>query len=180
VPFIGRALVSAVHKNSAPPHRWNSALEESHYADIRMVDKAKATVLVVEDHDSVRIAIATFLKAGGFNVLEASTPQAARTIWAAQAGRIGLLLVDIALGENSSGPDLVEEMFKEGPAIPVLFATAADDAHSRQATRNFPNPTILQKPFSPEALVKAVRTALAEPQVLSGFTTFFKRPAGTA
>jgi hypothetical protein len=30
----------------------------------------------------------------------------------------------------------------------------------------------------PEDLVKAVRDALASPAALSGFTTFFKRPAG--
>jgi DNA-binding NtrC family response regulator len=138
-----------------------------------------ATVLVIEDHDSVRIAMSRFLKTGGFDVLEAATAGEAITIWAEDANRIGLLLVDLAL-DTGSGPDLVEELFKHAPAVPVIFVTAADDIFAGKATRNFPNPTILHKPFTPEALVKAVRNALSQPGALAGFTTFFKRPAKSA
>jgi hypothetical protein len=41
------------------------------------------TVLVIEDHDSVRIlriAVSRFLEKGGFNVLSAATPDAARAL----------------------------------------------------------------------------------------------------
>lgn len=134
------------------------------------------TVLVIEDHDSVRIAIARFLKSGGFNVVEAANPDAARAVWAEHANDICLLVVDIDL-VSMTGPALVEEL---RPQVPVIFATATDDKKAREATRNFENPIILQKPFSPEVLVKAVRAALALPNALSGFTTFFKRPTQAA
>lgn len=140
---------------------------------------AAVTVLVIEDHDSVRIAMARFLKTGGFNALEAATPEAASSIWAEHSNRIALLLVDVDLN-SSSGPDLVQQLFKTGPEVPVIFVTAAEDAQTRTAMKNFPNPTILQKPFTPEVLVKAVRDALESPLALSGFTTFFKRPTATA
>jgi two-component system, cell cycle sensor histidine kinase and response regulator CckA len=136
------------------------------------MDERGATVLIVEDHDSVRIAISRFLKAGGFEPIEAESPEAAKAVWANHRDRISLLLVDIDL-PRMSGPDLVDEL---QPSVPVIFATATDDARSSEATRNFDNPTILQKPFSPEVLVNAVRDALAAPSALSGFTTFFKRP----
>lgn len=135
-----------------------------------------ATVLVIEDHDSVRIAITRFLSAGGFNVLEAATADAAKAIWKEHGKSISLLLVDIGLAAVS-GPDLVEELLTQGPVVPVIFATATDEANARKAARKFKNPTILQKPFSPEVLVKAVRHALSSPDALSGFTMFFKRPA---
>jgi DNA-binding NtrC family response regulator len=138
-----------------------------------------ATVLVIEDHDSVRIAISRFLQAGGFNVLEAATPAAAKAIWADHANSIALLLVDISL-ENASGPELVQELLQTRPDVHVIFATANEDAEAQRATRNFPNPTILRKPFSPETLVKTVRDTLSSPTALSGFTTYFKRPAPKA
>jgi DNA-binding response OmpR family regulator len=144
-----------------------------------MAEATTATVLVIEDHDSVRIAMTRFLTAGGFEVLEAATPDAARAIWTEHANRISLLMVDIGLG-TCSGPDLVEELLNQGSVVPVIFATAMDDVQSRNATRNFQSPTILQKPFSPEVLVKAVRHALSAPSALSGFTMFFKRQAKTA
>jgi two-component system cell cycle sensor histidine kinase/response regulator CckA len=140
------------------------------------MDSSRPTVLVIEDHDSVRIAMTRFLKTGGFDVLEAANPDAARALWAEHSNRVSLLLVDVAL-ETHSGPDLVQDLFKQGPSVPVIFVTASDDVHSKKAARNFPNPTILQKPFTPEVLVKAVRKSLSEPNALSGFTTFFKRPA---
>lgn len=140
-----------------------------------MGQRPAATVLVIEDHDSVRIAISRFLKAGGFDPIEANSPEAVKALWDTHRDRISLLLVDIDLN-GMSGPDLVEEL---QPSVPVIFATATDDNRAREATRNFDNPTILQKPFSPEVLVKAVRDALAAPSALSGFTTFFKRPAST-
>ena len=138
-----------------------------------------ATVLVIEDHDSVRIAISRFLQAGGFNVLEAANPEAAKAIWADHSNRIALLLVDISL-ENASGPELVQELLQTRPDVAVIFATANEDAQAQHATRNFDNPTILRKPFSPETLVKTVRDTLASPTALSGFTTYFKRPARKA
>lgn len=111
-----------------------------------------------------------------WKVLDAATPEAARALWAEHANHISLLLVDVAL-EAHSGPDLVQELFKQGPSVPVIFVTASDDTQSKKATLNFQNPTILHKPFTPEVLVKAVRKALSEPNALAGFTTFFKRPA---
>ena len=124
------------------------------------MDKATpATILVIEDHDSVRIAISRFLKTGGFQVLEAASPEAAKSIWKEHSSRINLLLADIAL-QTSSGPDLVRDLLKKGPKIPVIFATATEEDHAKKATRNFKNPTILQKPFSPEVLVKAINAAL--------------------
>jgi two-component system, cell cycle sensor histidine kinase and response regulator CckA len=139
-----------------------------------MDEGSAVTVLVIEDHDSVRIAMTRFLQAGGFNALEAATPDAATALWAEHCNQIALLLVDVDLNSRS-GPDLVQEFFKMGPVIPVIFVTAAEAVQTRTATKNFPNPTILQKPFTPEVLVKAVRDALESPLALSGFTTFFKR-----
>src|SRR4026208_743626 len=132
-----------------------------------------ATVLVIEDHDSVRIAISRFLEPGGFASFEAATPEAAKALWDIHSHRISLLLVDIDLN-GQPGPDLVEQF---QPAVPIIFATATDIDRPRKATRKVDNPTILQKPVSAEVLVNAVRDALSAPSALSGFTTFFKRPA---
>lgn len=123
--------------------------------------------------------MARFLATGGFIALEAATPEAATAIWTEHCNEIALLLVDIDL-PSRSGPELVQQLFKIGPEIPLIFVTAADAVQTRKAIKHFPNPTVLQKPFMPEDLVKAVRDALASPAALSGFTTFFKRPPAKA
>lgn len=141
------------------------------------MDKVPApTVLVVEDHDSVRVAISRFLKAGGFEPIEAASATAAKALWDLHSNRISLLLVDIDLG-GTSGPDLVKVFCAKRSDVPIIFITATEDAQARKATRDFLNPIILQKPFSPELLVKTVRDTLSAPSALSGFTNFYKRPA---
>src|SRR4051812_27239724 len=60
-------------------------------SDKQAMDSPRAKVLVIEDHDSVRIAITRFLQTGGFDVLDAATPEAALAIWSEHAHRISLL-----------------------------------------------------------------------------------------
>src|SRR6476620_9039133 len=96
---VDSSVLGPSSKNVGDPYKPRALLLSSSLrsADIKRVDKEPATVLLVEDHDSVRIAITRFLKAGGFHVLDAATPESARTFWTKYANRIALLLVDIDL-----------------------------------------------------------------------------------
>ena len=122
------------------------------------------TVLVIDDYDSVRIAIGMILERRGFRVLSADGPPAAIRVWAQHRSKIDLLLVDISM-PGLSGPELVRDLLNEGPPVPVIFATGTGEEQARQATKNISHPTILQKPFSQDLLVETINDALAhQPQ----------------
>lgn len=118
------------------------------------------TILVIDDYDSVRIAIGMILERRGFSVLSADGPPAAVRIWAQHRSKIDLLLVDISM-PGLSGPELVSELLNEGPAVPVIFATGTGEEQARIATKNISHPMILQKPFSQDLLVETINDALA-------------------
>jgi DNA-binding response OmpR family regulator len=125
------------------------------------VDKATgSTILVVDDYDSVRIALSLILKKSGFRVLAAESPNTARLLWNERRTEIDLLLVDISM-PAISGPDLVRELLADGDSTPVIFVTGTGAESAREATQKIRNPNILQKPFAPDVLVKAVEDALA-------------------
>jgi DNA-binding NtrC family response regulator len=122
------------------------------------VDSATGpTILIIDDYDSVRIAISMILRKHGFNVLAAENAAAAKRIWAQSRSSIELLLVDISM-PTITGPELVRELLKEGPRIPVIFVTGIGEVQAREATRDLPTPLILQKPFSPQLLIELVET----------------------
>ena len=118
------------------------------------------TILVIDDYDSVRIAITMILERRGFKTLSADGPAAAVRIWAQHRSRIDLLLVDISM-PGLSGPDLVCDLLREGSPVPVIFATGTGEEQARTATKNISHPTILQKPFSQDLLVETINDALA-------------------
>jgi DNA-binding response OmpR family regulator len=130
-------------------------------ADAYLVDKENAlTILVVDDYDSVRIAVSMILKKNGFRVLAAEDPTVARRIWKENRDAIDLLLVDIAM-PMTTGPELVQELMHDGLKCPVIFATGTGDEQARKATRHLAKPVILQKPFSPEILLGAITDVLS-------------------
>lgn len=100
------------------------------------------------------------LERRGFKALSADGPAAAVRVWAQHRSRIDLLLVDISM-PGLSGPDLVCDLLREGPPVPVIFATGTGEEQARMATKNISHPTILQKPFSQDLLVETINDALA-------------------
>jgi DNA-binding NtrC family response regulator len=126
-----------------------------------MANAVAPTIFVVDDYDSVRIAITMILERQGFRVLTADGAAAARRIWKEHQPAIDLMLVDISM-PTTSGPELVTELMPEGPRVPVIFATGTGNELAHVATENVPHEVILQKPFSAEALIEAIKAALSK------------------
>jgi len=114
-----------------------------------------ATVLVVEDNpDELQICSAV-LYYNGFDVIEASTGEAALEL--ARKHRPAVILMDVRL----PGLDglLVSEILKAGDdtsEIPIVCVTAYDIEPRRAHTAGLQG--VLRKPVPPEVLVKKVRT----------------------
>jgi CheY-like chemotaxis protein len=116
------------------------------------------TVLLVEDEDSIRMLASRMLGDHGYRVEAARDPAAAREIWSVHGAVIDLLLSDVAL-PGTTGLDLATELVRARPDLRVLFMSGF--VPDGPGTQGLPgNPRFLSKPFTADALLRAVRRAI--------------------
>jgi CheY-like chemotaxis protein len=116
------------------------------------------TILLVEDDAQVRELVSRSLARSGYRVLTAGNGEEALEVLRSTLG-IDLLFTDVVL-PGMSGPTLAERVTERRPGTPVLFmsghtGTATAPGGSWDETVSF-----LQKPFTPEDLLRCVRTVL--------------------
>jgi PAS domain S-box-containing protein len=117
------------------------------------------TVLLIEDEEPVRRAASRILTRAGFTVLEAENGDQAFRLAQAEGERIDAVLSDVIMPERT-GPEVVAQIKAVRPNIAIVFMSGYTDASivDHEALRGQP---YVQKPFTPESLVMAVREALA-------------------
>jgi PAS domain S-box-containing protein len=117
------------------------------------------TILLVEDEESVRALVRQVLKRKGYNVLEAEHVSQALQICREHGGTIDLVVTDVVMPEMS-GRDLATQLTALRPQMKVLYMSGyTDDATLRRGI--LPRGTsFLQKPFTPEVLVRAIHDVI--------------------
>jgi PAS domain S-box-containing protein len=124
--------------------------------------KGDETLLLVEDDDQVRALCAKVLRQFGYDVIEAGRPSDAIAAAASFSSGIDLLLTDVVMPEMG-GRLLAEHLASERPRMRVLFMSGyTDDATMRHGVLESAV-SFIQKPFTPDALARAVRQTLAGP-----------------
>ena len=113
------------------------------------------TVLVVDDESEVQALVQAVLVRYGYTVLGAERPTEAVKIAERHPGAIHLLLTDIVMPEMG-GPALAQQLRELRPDMAVLYMSGYAD----YTVGSDPAPALLQKPFTPEAVARAVRVAL--------------------
>jgi len=117
------------------------------------------TLLVAEDEQSVRAALVRALSAAGYTVLEADAPEEALEVSRGYSGRISLLVTDVVMPQMS-GAALADILVKERPGTPVLYLSGYTGGALVHQGLFQSGAAYLQKPFTGEALLLAVRKAL--------------------
>jgi two-component system cell cycle sensor histidine kinase/response regulator CckA len=117
------------------------------------------TVLIVEDQDGFREVMADVLKENGYTVIEAINGKDALSKIEQHKGTVDMVVSDVIMPEMS-GADLATELKGILPGVKMLFVSGyTGDAMYRQGgfteTAEF-----LQKPFTPSALARRVRSVL--------------------
>lgn len=109
------------------------------------------SILVVDDEvDNARV-FRMVLEAGGHVVLVAWDLGSARTILAGEPSRLGAVLLDIFLPDGT-GLDLLKELSRSRPALPVVVMTAATEPKVREEALGYGASLVLTKPFTVEQL----------------------------
>ncbi len=120
-----------------------------------------ATVLVVEDEESVRQLAGRMLSRAGFTVLHAANGEEALERTRSYSGEIHLVLSDVVM-PGMSAAKLIAEIRSERPRIATLLMSGyPNDEILRKGIRR-QDFSLIEKPFTGEALVEKVRQALRE------------------
>jgi PAS domain S-box-containing protein len=110
------------------------------------------SVLVVEDELTVRTTAARALKEAGYAVHEASDGQEALDILEQRSGHTDLVITDLGM-PVMDGHELARRLRATRPDLPILFISGYGDTGTVSP--------FLQKPFSPDDLIRRVGAVLA-------------------
>jgi PAS domain S-box-containing protein len=131
----------------------------SHSGGLPRGDRAPAAVLVVDDEQLVRGLACTALRAGGYEVLEASDGRDALEVLAAAAMPPSLVLLDFSMPGMDAG-ELVPILNRQYPDLRIVLTSGYSEEDAR---RGFPPEAIagfLQKPYTVPALLQKVEETL--------------------
>jgi CheY-like chemotaxis protein len=119
-----------------------------------------ATILVVDDEDTVLSLVRTMLWRAGFAVLEAPGAEEALRVSSAHTGAIDLLLSDILM-PGTNGYELADALTAVRPQTKVLLMSGYRDKVLSESTgRGSSQAPLLRKPFTQFALVSKIEELL--------------------
>ncbi|HEU4764470.1 MAG TPA: ATP-binding protein, partial [Candidatus Eisenbacteria bacterium] len=130
----------------------------------RVVPRGWETILAVEDEESLLNLVAEILKDAGYNVIPANGPKEALRVLVEHREAIHMLLTDVVM-PGMSGRILADQVLRERPGMRVLYMSGyTDNAIVHHGVLDA-GTAFLQKPFTPDALIKKVREVLDAAEV---------------
>ena len=120
----------------------------------------RATVLFVEDEETLRIPTSKMLRRRGLSVLEAGDGHAAVDLFRANQSAIGVVLLDLTL-PGMSGTDVLAEVRRIRPDVKVILTTAYSEEVAVNAVGGQRDWAFIRKPYKITDLAKLVRDVLS-------------------
>jgi two-component system cell cycle sensor histidine kinase/response regulator CckA len=127
-------------------------------APLAEAPRGTETILLAEDERDVRELAREFLESGGYKVIEATNGQDALKIAAAHEGQIDLLVTDMVM-PGITGQILATRLQQQRPATNVIYMSGYSE-HAATESSSLANARLLTKPFSRNAILRAVRETL--------------------
>jgi len=113
-------------------------------------------ILVVEDNEGVRAAVAEMLQSGGYVVFEAANAREAQDLFQREGGEFQLIVSDVVLPDED-GVRLVDQLLTAKPGISVLMSSGYMDERAQWPLIRARGFNYLQKPFGFDELMPLVR-----------------------
>lgn len=152
----GKGTTFRVH---LPAHTDSTAVESPPRAPASLPRGRGETVLVVDDEIAVRRITSSTLEAFGYRTLSAEDGTEAIGIYATNRDRVKVVITDIMM-PLMDGIALAGALHRIDPKLPIVAASGinADGDAARAAAAGILH--VLAKPFSAEALLGKIRSAL--------------------
>ncbi|MCX7798190.1 MAG: response regulator [Melioribacter sp.] len=115
-------------------------------------------ILIVEDEVIVALELKHRLTKLGYDVIGVAS-NAEKAIEIICSNKPDLILMDLKLRGKMNGLELAEKVYNDH-TIPSLFITAFFDEETLNKVKQKLSFEILQKPFSPEELIKAIKRSV--------------------
>ena len=112
-------------------------------------------ILCVDDEREICAVNCELLSSFGYQTLEAHDGLEAMQIFKAHKDKIALLLTDVIM-PNMGGIELAKELWITHPELPVVFTSGYDENHLLEIPKTVDHISILQKPYSVEALSQEI------------------------
>lgn len=117
------------------------------------------TIMLVEDEESVRTLSRIILEKEGYTIIEAKHGREALLLCEQYPGKIDLLLTDVVM-PYVGGPELAEQISLLRPGIKVVYLSGYTDKAITQAGLLTEGVAFLEKPFTPQTLLRRLRQIL--------------------
>ena len=114
-------------------------------------------VLVVDDYAEVRAIVAKMLTDGGYIVTCAATGEEALQIFIVNPDAFDVLVTDLQMPPGMWGDELARLARESSPSLGVVLMTGDPTALANPANLDWLSGVVLQKPFHPADLFRAVR-----------------------
>jgi PAS domain S-box-containing protein len=125
-------------------------------------DSFTGTVLVIDDEEALRLAVAKMLRRRGFSVLEAGDGRTGLVLFRSHADQIDAVILDVTL-PGLSGRDVLEELRKAQPAVKVILTSAYGEERTLAAVGGERSLPYIRKPYRLSDLINLIRkTCLAK------------------
>lgn len=121
-----------------------------------------AKVLLVEDDAALRQSLAQWLSLNEFSVQQTSSGKEALRALASHSHDV--IISDVRM-KGMSGLDLLDQVKKDWPEIPVIMLSGHGDVPMAVAAMQAGAFTFLTKPYVPEQLVLTLRNAIERSQI---------------
>lgn len=135
------------------PIYYGSATEQAKKVTSNSLREVQATILIVEDRESVRKFAARCLDDSGMKILEAEDAAVAQQLL--NSNKVDLLFTDILMPGDMDGYELANWTHKKFPDVKILLTTAMENESNRlpASKHSFP---LLQKPYSKDELTDMI------------------------
>jgi CheY-like chemotaxis protein len=155
----GRTRGSAGRTRITPRSGRQTASPDATVADMGAMPLDEQIIGVVDDDESVRMAVGSLLRSLGFKIEMFGSAE--DLLGSAQLDDIACLIVDVQL-PGLSGLDLQRQLLAGKREFPMIFISAHDDPVARRQALTAGALAFIRKPFSEKALIDAVRAGLSQ------------------